>query len=87
MRRNPFFFTDPSNPNHLTHRERQILQLLADGLSNKAISATLCLSDQTVATHLRTIYGKFDVHNRLMAVQVGQKLGTISTDEETSTGP
>ena len=82
MRRNLSFFTDPSNSNYLTHRERQILQLLANGLSNKEIATVLCLSDQTVAAHLRTIYDKLGVHNRLLAVRVGEKRGIISADDE-----
>jgi DNA-binding NarL/FixJ family response regulator len=85
MRRTPSFFADSSNPHDLTHREQHILRLLANGLSNKAIATTLCLSHQTVATHLKTLYDKLGVHNRVMAVRAGHKLGLISADEEPCT--
>lgn len=82
MRWIPSFFADPSNPNHLTQREYQILQLLANGLSNKEIAIALCLSDKTVGTHMKSLFGKLDVHNRVMAVRIGQNLGLINSDED-----
>lgn len=59
----------------LTNREREILDLLAQGLSNKAIAARLYLSVRTVEGHLANIYFRLDVHSRteamLLAVRVG----------------
>jgi DNA-binding NarL/FixJ family response regulator len=75
--------TTTSTPTiHLTQREFQILQLLAQGLSNKEIATALCLSDKTVGTHMKALFGKLDVHNRVMAIRIGQNLGLINSDEE-----
>lgn len=65
----------------LTDREREILELLAQGLSNKAIAARLYLSVRTVEGHLANIYSRMDVHSRteamLMAVRIPKSIGTI----------
>ncbi len=73
---------DPFGSNPLTRRELQILQLLVRGLSNKEIATALCLSDQTIATHMKSIFDKLGVHNRLMAVRVGIDLGIIDLNKE-----
>jgi DNA-binding NarL/FixJ family response regulator len=58
----------------LTDREREIIDLLAQGLSNKAIAARLYLSVRTVEGHLANIYPRLGVHSRteamLMAVRI-----------------
>ncbi len=51
----------------LTRREREVLQLAADGLSNKEIASRLFISEVTVKVHLRHIYGKLGVRNRMEA--------------------
>ena len=51
----------------LTEREREVLSLLAEGLSNKAIAARLYLSVRTVEGHLTNAYGKLGVHSRTEA--------------------
>ncbi len=81
MRWTPSPFADTPNPDHLTQREHQILQLLANGLSNKEIAAALCLSDKTVGTHMKSLFDKLGVHNRVMAVRAGERLGLINADE------
>ena len=59
----------------LTAREVAVLELVAKGMSNKEIGATLFLSEDTVKTHLRHVYGKLGVGDRteaaLLAVQRG----------------
>ncbi len=59
----------------LTDRERQILTLLAEGQSNKAIAARLYLSVRTVEGHLANLYTRLGVHSRteaaLIAIQHG----------------
>ena len=61
----------------LTDRERQILQLLAQGKRNDDIAAELYISPQTVQTHVRNILGKLRVHSKLEAVAFAVKHGAI----------
>jgi DNA-binding NarL/FixJ family response regulator len=62
----------------LTDREREILELVADGLRNEDIAARLFISPQTVQTHVRNILGKLGVHSKLEAVLFAVKNGAIS---------
>lgn len=55
-------------PVHITPREKQILDLIAEGKSNKQISTDIFLSIETVKTHIKKIFRKFEVKNRLEAV-------------------
>ena len=59
----------------LTDREVQVLQLLAQGRTNKDIAQTLFLSVRTVEAHLRNIYGKLNVRSRTEAVLWAVKQG------------
>ncbi|MGY2744005.1 response regulator [Arthrobacter sp. UYCu723] len=52
----------------LTPREVQLLELLATGLSNRAIAKQIFISEATVKTHLVHIYGKLGVDNRTAAI-------------------
>lgn len=64
-------FTEYAAPRRdygLTEREREILELLTEGCSQKRIAIALELSRHTVDTHLRNIYGKLHVHSRTAAV-------------------
>lgn len=56
------------NLNDLTGREREILNLLAKGLSNKAIATQLYLSVRTIEGHLEKMYTTLRVHSRTEAV-------------------
>ena len=62
----------------LTEREKEILQLLAQGMRNDGIAAKLFISPQTVQTHIRNILGKLRVHSKLEAVAFGVRQGVIS---------
>jgi len=62
----------------LTDREAQVLELLAEGLSNKAIGARLGISDQTVKFHVASIAGKLGAHNRTEAVRLAVRRGLLS---------
>jgi ATP/maltotriose-dependent transcriptional regulator MalT len=61
----------------LSERELEVLQLAAEGLTNKAIGQTLQISDRTVQGHLASIYGKLAVASRTEAVTKALKLGWI----------
>jgi DNA-binding NarL/FixJ family response regulator len=62
----------------LTARERQVLDLLAEGLPNKAIARTLAISDQTVKFHVAAICGKLGAANRTEAVRRALRRGLIT---------
>ena len=55
---------------NLTEREREILALLAEGLSNKAIATRLYLSVRTVEGHLAKLYEQLGVHSRVEAALI-----------------
>lgn len=61
----------------LTAREVQVLELLAEGLPNKAIAARLGISDQTVKFHVASITGKLGAANRTEAVRRAVRQGLI----------
>jgi len=61
----------------LTAREAEVLQLLADGKSNKEISTALCISEATVKSHLGSIFRKLDVLSRTEAIATANKRGLI----------
>jgi len=54
-----------------TRRERQVLQLIADGLANREIAEQLHLSEETVKSHVRHLLGKLQARSRAHAVAVG----------------
>jgi DNA-binding NarL/FixJ family response regulator len=62
----------------LTDREREILQLLAEGMRNEGIARKLFISPQTVQTHVRNLLAKLGVHSKLEAVAFAVKHGWIS---------
>jgi DNA-binding NarL/FixJ family response regulator len=62
----------------LTPREVQVLELLAEGLPNKAIATRLHISDQTVKFHVSSISGKLSAKNRTDAVRRAVRRGLIT---------
>jgi two-component system nitrate/nitrite response regulator NarL len=62
----------------LTQREIQVLELLAEGLPNKAIAGRLGISDQTVKFHVSSISGKLGAANRTDAVRRAVRRGLIT---------
>jgi DNA-binding NarL/FixJ family response regulator len=54
---------------YLSLREKEILQLLLEGYTNKEISRKLCIVEQTIKNHLTVIYSKMDVHSRAKAIK------------------
>lgn len=61
----------------LTKREREILQLVADGHSTAEIARSLFISAKTVKNHLASIYAKLDSRDRTQAVLSGMRLGIV----------
>ncbi len=62
----------------LTEREVEVLEVLAQGLSNKQIAVTLNISEHTVKFHVSSIYGKLGATNRAEAVRLGARRGLIT---------
>jgi DNA-binding NarL/FixJ family response regulator len=62
----------------LTAREREVLELLGRGLSNRLIAQELHISEHTVKFHISSLYAKLDVSNRAEAVSQGARRGLIS---------
>jgi DNA-binding NarL/FixJ family response regulator len=62
----------------LTARELEVLQLVACGYANKAISAHLDINEETTKTHVKNILAKLGARDRTHAVSVGLKRGVIA---------
>ncbi len=61
----------------ITKRELEILQLIADGLSNREIAERLFVSENTVKTHSSRLLSKLNARRRTQAVQIGKELRLI----------
>ena len=61
----------------ITRREREILELIATGLSNREIAAKLFVSENTVKTHSSRLFDKLSAKRRTQAVQIAKELGLI----------
>lgn len=66
----PSISSDP-----LSDREIEVLKLLERGLSNQQIAEELFISTNTVKAHLKNIYGKLGVNNRVQAISKGRQAG------------
>jgi NarL family two-component system response regulator LiaR len=73
--------TQPTKPGHdLTRREREVLTLMAQGLTNTEIAGRLTLSTSTVNFHVSNILAKLDTTNRTEAVSLAVKYRLVSSD-------
>jgi DNA-binding NarL/FixJ family response regulator len=61
----------------LTHREREVLAVAAEGLTAREIAARLNVRERTVTTHLSRIYAKLGVGGRLAAVRLAARSGLV----------
>lgn len=62
---------------YLSPREQDVLKLVADGKTNRAIAITLGISEHTVKNYMRAIRNKFDTNSRAEAVAVAIRAGLI----------
>lgn len=67
----------PPARERLTHRERDVLRLLVEGMSNEEIARDLFLSEATVKKHLGSIMTKLHVRNRVQAAVLGLRQGIV----------
>ena len=69
-----------SRTTDLTDREREVLALLAQGLSTNDIARSLSITSSTVRNHIRNVLQKLQVHNRLEAVVYALKHGLVAKE-------
>jgi LuxR family maltose regulon positive regulatory protein len=69
----------PAIAESLTPRERGILELIAEGRSNKEIARSLGIAPETVKSHVKNIFGKLSVEKRAQAIARAQGLGLLRT--------
>jgi len=82
IRQNITSSSDSINPEKtLTTREREIVQLIAEGFSNKEIAAKLGISTQTVKNHRSNLMEKLDLHNTAEITQFAIKNSLIILDK------
>jgi two-component system, NarL family, response regulator LiaR len=61
----------------ITRRELEILELIAQGMSNREIAAKLYVSENTVKTHSSRVFDKIGAKRRTQAVQLGKQFGLL----------
>ena len=61
----------------ITKRELEILELIAQGMSNREIADKLFVSENTVKTHSSRLFDKLSARRRTQAVQIGKEMGLI----------
>jgi len=73
----PTFLNARDKEDMLTAREREILQLLADGMSNVEVAGKLFISQETVKSHVRHILAKLEADTRTHAVAIALRESII----------
>jgi len=70
----------PDNFDRLSPRQREIVGLLADGLTNQQIAERLHISTSTVRSHLRTVFATLDLHSRVKLATAAVALGVVAVE-------
>ncbi|MFV8808478.1 LuxR C-terminal-related transcriptional regulator, partial [Yersinia enterocolitica] len=86
---NDFLYFDDSSVNgnkwensdpqqQLTAREKQVLQLIADGMTNKEMARQLIISNKTIESHRLNLMKKLDVHNGIELLKTALRMGVCT---------
>jgi NarL family two-component system response regulator LiaR len=77
----PWTTSQPRTVAHLTHRETEVLLLVAEGATNRQIAEQLEISEATVRTHMSRILSKLNLTSRTQAALYALRQGIVSLDE------
>ena len=64
-------------PGRLTEREKEVLQMMCDGMSSKLIAENMCVSENTVEYHRKQILRRIGAKNNVQAVSIALKEGLL----------
>lgn len=80
--------SEPAGPEEaaLSPRESEVLRLVAEGLTNRAIATRLRIGEATVKTHLLHVYGKLGVSDRASAVNAAWQRGLVRSEPDPGRG-
>jgi DNA-binding NarL/FixJ family response regulator len=70
----------------LSNREREVLDLLAQGLTGEQVAERLVLSAETIKTHIRNAMTKLEAHTRVHAIAIALREGFISPPDDAGIG-